>query len=213
MLITGDYMLEIREVTKSFGNQLLLEEVNLTVKENKITVLVGKSGEGKTTLFRMITGLDNDYDGQIILSDGSHVGMVYQKFELYPHLSVLNNLVLPQRVVKKASKDEAYKKTVKTLNQLGIMYLMDKTITSLSGGEAQRLAIARTLVMDSNIILLDEPTSALDQENTKNLIELLSRLAQSKTILIITHDIGFAREVADFTYSINNRKIVKHSLI
>jgi len=206
-------MLELRNVTKAFGEQVLLEEANLIVEENKVTVLVGKSGEGKTTLFRMIMGLENDYKGQINLSEKSHVGMVFQKYELYPHLTVLNNLVLPQRVVKKTSKAEAYKKSVKILEELGIKYLIDKTIASLSGGEAQRLAIARTLVMDNNIILLDEPTSSLDQENTRNLIELLSNLAKSKTFLIITHDIEFAKEVADFTYAIKDMKIIKHSFI
>lgn len=204
-------MLKIQNVTKRFGNQVLLDEVNLVVEENRITVLVGKSGEGKTTLFRMIMGLETEYEGQIILSDNTQVGMVFQKYELYPHLTVLKNLTLPQIVVKKRSKVEAFDIAVKILEELGIKYLIDKTIASLSGGEAQRLAIARTLVMDNNIILLDEPTSALDQENTKNLVELLSNLSQTKTILIITHDIEFAKEVAEFTYAIKGKKIIKHS--
>jgi len=205
-------MLEIKNVTKFFGDQVLLENANLELKENKVTVLVGKSGEGKTTLFRMIMGLENEYQGKINIDDNSHVGMVFQKYELYPHLSVINNLVLPQRVVKKTSKKVAYDKSVKILEELGIIYLLDKTITSLSGGEAQRLAIARTLVMDNNIILLDEPTSALDQENTRILINLISNLVKSKTIFIITHDIEFAKEVADDTYAIEDKKIIKYSL-
>lgn len=204
-------MLDIREVTKSFGDQIILENASLVVKENQITVLVGKSGEGKTTLFRMIMGLEKEYQGKIKISKDSHVGMVFQKYELYPHLSVLNNLILPQRVIKKTDKKTSFEKAKRILKELGIEYLMDKTITSLSGGEAQRLAIARTLVMDNKIILLDEPTSALDQENTRNLIELLSNLVQTKTILIITHDIEFARKVADNTYAIENKKIIKYS--
>lgn len=205
-------MLKLQNLTKVFGDQVILEEANLTIEKNKITVLVGKSGEGKTTLFRMIMGLENDYEGNITVSKESQVGMVFQKFELYPHLTVLKNLTLPQRVVKKRSKNEAYETAVRVLEELGIKYLIDKTISSLSGGEAQRLAIARTLVMDNNIILLDEPTSALDQENTQNLIQLLSKLSQTKTLLIITHDIEFAKEVADFTYIIKDNKIIKHSL-
>ena len=211
MLTIGENMLKIQKVSKSFGDQVLLDNVDMIVEKNQVTVLVGKSGEGKTTLFRMIMGLDTDYKGQIILSEESYVGMVFQKFELYPHLTVLSNLVLPQRVIKKISKRQAYNKSLKILEELDIKYLINKTISSLSGGEAQRLAIARTLVMDNNIILFDEPTSSLDQENTRNFIELLRGLVKTKTLLIITHDIEFAKEVADIIYAIKGKEIIKYS--
>jgi ABC-type polar amino acid transport system ATPase subunit len=205
-------MIEIENLCKNFNDQEIFNNMNLSLSKNKISVLVGKSGEGKSTLFRMIMGLEEIDSGYINIDETSKVGMVFQNYELYPHLSVLNNLVLPQKVINKVSKENAKQKAVEVLKTLGIEYLIKKTVTTLSGGESQRLAIARTLVMGNNVLLLDEPTSALDQENIENLISLLKKLSEETTLFIITHDLGFASKVGDVMYKIEDKKIVKYSL-
>lgn len=211
MRIIGDRMIEIKNLNKSFGEQIIFNQANLKLEENEISVFLGKSGEGKSTLFRIIMGLE-DYDSGEFNFNTNRFGMVFQNYELYPHLTVLNNLIVPQRVILKREKKEAKEKAIKILRELNIEEIIDKTVLSLSGGESQRLAIARTLVMDNTVLLMDEPTSALDQENVTKLIELLKILSKTTTILIITHDIMFAKDVADTIYKISENKIVKHSL-
>ena len=213
MRIIGDDMIELKNISKKFNNQIIFEQANLLLEENKISVLVGKSGEGKSTLFRMIMNLEKFDEGEIQSKEDIKIGMVFQNYELYPHLSVLNNLVLPQKIIQKRTRKAAITKATRIMKDLDIEYLLDKTITTLSGGECQRLAIARTLVMDNNVLLMDEPTSALDQENTDNLVQLLQKLVKTTTIFIITHDTLFAKKVADNIYKISNNKIVKHNLI
>ena len=161
----------------------------------------------------MIMNLEKFDEGEIQSKEDIKIGMVFQNYELYPHLSVLNNLVLPQKIIQKRTRKAAITKATRIMKDLDIEYLLDKTITTLSGGECQRLAIARTLVMDNNVLLMDEPTSALDQENTDNLVQLLQKLVKTTTIFIITHDTLFAKKVADNIYKISNNKIVKHNLI
>lgn len=201
-------MIELRSVTKSFDQKSILEDVNVQFMENKVSVILGKSGEGKTTLFRMITSLESIDKGEIQLDENDKIGMVFQGNELFPHYSVMNNLVIPQRVILKRKKVEAIKKADKVLKRLNVSKLKNASVLSLSGGEAQRIAIARELVMDKNIILFDEPTSALDQDNIDILIKLLKELSIDKTIIIITHDLIFAEKVSDYIYKIENKKLI-----
>lgn len=208
MHFTGDNMIKVENIKKSYGDKVVLNDVNLQFQNNSITVLLGKSGEGKTTLFRIIAGIEAQDEGEIII-DRTKTTMVFQDNQLYPHFNVFNNLTTPQRVILKRSKNEAKIISEDILKRLNIEYLKYNTVDSLSGGEAQRVAIARALAMDKDIILFDEPTSALDRENINILISLLKNLKSDKTILIITHDEEFSVGVADTIYRIENGEIKK----
>lgn len=201
-------MIEIKDISKHFDDKLVLDNVSVQFQTNSISVILGKSGEGKSTLFRIMSGLERK-DSGFLNYDMNDIGMVFQDYQLYPHLNVQNNLVLPQRLVLKKSKNAAKKIASDTLKLLNIEYLKNSKISSLSGGESQRVAIARTLVMNKSIILFDEPTSALDKENIDNLTELLKSLKKDKTILIITHDSLFAKAVSDDIYIIQNGTLKK----
>jgi len=201
-------MILVENISKAYGDKLILNSINLQFKQNNITVLLGKSGEGKTTLFRIIAGIEDQDEGKVII-DSTKTTMVFQDNQLYPHLNVFNNLMTPQRVILKRTKKEATIISDDILKRLNIEYLKYNTVESLSGGEAQRVAIARALAMDKDIILFDEPTSALDRENINILIGLLKDLKKDKTVLIITHDEEFSIGVADTIYRIENGEIKK----
>jgi len=201
-------MILVENISKAYGDKLILKSINLQFKQNNITVLLGKSGEGKTTLFRIIAGIEDQDEGKVII-DSTKTTMVFQDNQLYPHLNVFNNLMTPQRVILKRTKKEATIISDDILRRLNIEYLKYNTVESLSGGEAQRVAIARALAMDKDIILFDEPTSALDRENINILIGLLKDLKKDKTVLIITHDEEFSIGVADTIYRIENGEIKK----
>lgn len=208
MSISGDNMIEIMNLNKSFGENKVLANVNVIFPKNEVSVIVGKSGEGKTTLFRILANLDVQDSGTIKMIEENQVGLVFQSNQLFPHLKVINNLVLPLRKILKQSKKESYSKALKTLDLLGIEGLKEQYPSSLSGGEAQRVAIARALVMNQNVLLLDEPTSALDSENIDNLIKLITKLKNNgKTIIIITHDISFANRVSNSIFSLQNGEL------
>lgn len=202
-------MITLNNISKSYDSVEIIKNISVSFQPQKITVIVGPSGEGKSTIFRIITNLIKPTSGDVQKDQEDSIGMVFQNNALYPHLSVLNNLVLPQRVVLKRSKVDAIKKAKNVLEQLAISDLLKKTISTLSGGEAQRVAIARSVVMDNNIILFDEPTSALDEQNTYKLETLLQELKQTKTIIIITHDLPFANRVADISYQLQNKRLTK----
>lgn len=203
-------MITITNLDKSFSDKVILSNINVGFPNEKISVVVGKSGEGKTTLFRIIADLETYDSGEVLLSKEDKIGMVFQSNQLYPHLSVINNLVLPQRVIMKIPKELAIKNAVKILSSLGIDDLKNQYPSSLSGGEEQRVAIARALVINKNILLLDEPTSALDSENTLILINLLKDLKNDgKTIIIITHDSDFAKKVSDYIFELSDSKLRK----
>ncbi len=202
-------MLKLVNISKSFDDKVVIENVNMEFKANKISVIIGKSGEGKTTIFRIITNLIQSDSGYVSTDELDSIGMVFQGNELYPHFNVMNNLVIPQRVILKRNKKDAIANAQEVLSKLNISYLSKSFVKSLSGGEAQRVAIARELVMKKNILLLDEPTSALDEENTGILLSLLKELKKDKTIIIITHDMKFATMVADDKFEIKNKKLIK----
>ena len=198
-------------VTKSFGSFEALRGITSTVRESEVVVVFGPSGSGKSTFIRTLNRLETHDSGKIII-DGvelnddvknlekvrSNVGMVFQSFNLFPHLSILGNITLAPRKVKRMKKDEAENLAMSLLKRVGIPGQAKKFPTQLSGGQQQRVAIARALAMQPKIMLFDEPTSALDPEMIKEVLDVMRELADSgMTMICVTHEMGFAREVAD----------------
>jgi general L-amino acid transport system ATP-binding protein len=201
----------LRNVNKWYGDYHALRDINLTVKPKEVVVIIGPSGSGKSTMIRTINRLEEHQKGDIIV-DGipltrdvrnieairMETGMVFQQFNLFPHLTVLENITLAPIHVRKKSKTEANAIAAQLLERVGIPEQANKYPGQLSGGQQQRVAIARALAMDPKIMLFDEPTSALDPEMIKEVLEVMKDLAQrGMTMLVVTHEMGFAREVAD----------------
>ncbi|MEE9417291.1 MAG: amino acid ABC transporter ATP-binding protein [Acidimicrobiales bacterium] len=199
------------QVDKWYGDFQALKGVSATIKEQEVVVVLGPSGSGKSTWIRCINRLEQHQGGHIIV-DGveltndvrniekirSEVGMVFQQFNLFPHLTVLDNVTLAPKWVKKQSKDQANSKAMELLEQMGIPEQAEKYPGQLSGGQQQRVAIARSLAMEPRVMLFDEPTSALDPEMIKEVLDVMKDLAKSgMTMIVVTHEMGFAREVAD----------------
>jgi general L-amino acid transport system ATP-binding protein len=198
-------------VKKWFGDFQALKGVSTTIKEQEVVVIIGPSGSGKSTFIRTINRLEVHQEGSIIV-DGieltndlkniekirSEVGMVFQQFNLFPHITVLQNITLAPIWVRKKPKAEAEEHAMQLLERVGIPEQADKFPGQLSGGQQQRVAIARSLAMEPRIMLFDEPTSALDPEMIKEVLDVMKELAQSgMTMAVVTHEMGFAREVAD----------------
>lgn len=214
-----------RDVQKWYGNYHALRGVSLTVKSGEVIVILGPSGSGKSTFIRTINRLEEHQDGDIIV-DGitlSHdvrniaeirreVGMVFQQFNLFPHLTVLENVTLAPIHVRKWSRERAEEVGMKWLSRVGIPEQAEKYPGQLSGGQQQRVAIARTLTMEPRILLFDEPTSALDPEMIKEVLDVMRDLAESGyTILAVTHEMGFARTVADRIIFMDAGQIVEEN--
>ncbi|GBF04334.1 L-aspartate ABC transporter ATP-binding protein [Deinococcus aerius] len=207
---TVDPIIVARDVQKHFGNFHALRGVSLTVHPGQVVVIIGPSGSGKSTFIRTINALD-PHDGGEIVVDGiplngtrnldavrREVGMVFQSFNLFPHLTVLENITLAPTRVRKTSKAEAERRGLELLRRVGIEEQAHKYPAQLSGGQQQRVAIARALAMDPKVMLFDEPTSALDPEMIKEVLDVMKDLARGgMTMLVVTHEMGFAREVAD----------------
>ena len=207
----SDSIIQIQNVNKWFGDFQVLKEINLEVKPKEKIVVCGPSGSGKSTLIRCINRLEEHQKGNIIV-DGTEisedtknieqvraeVGMVFQQFNLFPHLSILDNCTLAPIWVKKMSKKDAEELALKQLEQVQILDQAQKFPGQLSGGQQQRVAIARALCMKPKIMLFDEPTSALDPEMIKEVLDVMVNLAkQGMTMIVVTHEMGFAKEVAD----------------
>ena len=207
----SDSIIQIQKVNKWFGDFQVLKEIDLEVKAKEKIVVCGPSGSGKSTLIRCINRLEEHQKGSIIV-DGTEisentknieqvraeVGMVFQQFNLFPHLSILDNCTLAPIWVKKMSKKEAEELALKQLEQVQILDQAQKFPGQLSGGQQQRVAIARALCMKPKIMLFDEPTSALDPEMIKEVLDVMVNLAkQGMTMIVVTHEMGFAKEVAD----------------
>ena len=207
----SDTIIQIQNVNKWFGDFQVLKEINLEVKPKEKIVVCGPSGSGKSTLIRCINRLEEHQKGSIIV-DGTEisedtknieqvraeVGMVFQQFNLFPHLSILDNCTLAPIWVKKLSKKEAEELALKQLEQVQILDQAQKFPGQLSGGQQQRVAIARALCMKPKIMLFDEPRSALDPEMIKEVLDVMVNLAkQGMTMIVVTHEMGFAKEVAD----------------
>jgi polar amino acid transport system ATP-binding protein len=204
-------MIQIENVTKSFGKIKALQGVSLTVKRGEVLVIIGPSGSGKSTLLRCINILEYPDSGHIVV-DGipvmhkqtninavrAEVGMVFQLFNLFPHLTALENIMLAQRVVRKRQREEAERIARQQLKRVGIPEKADAYPDELSGGQRQRVAIARALAMNPKIMLFDEPTSALDPEMIKEVLDVMLALAkEGMTMVVVSHEMGFARAAAD----------------
>ena len=204
-------MIELNNVSKWYGAVQVLKDCNVSVKRGDVMVVCGPSGSGKSTLIKTVNGLEPIQQGTISI-DGtgvndaktdlpklrSRVGMVFQHFELFPHLTVTENLNLAQIKVLNRSKDEATLRASKMLDRVGLLAHKDKYPGQLSGGQQQRVAIARALCMDPTVMLFDEPTSALDPEMVGEVLDVMVRLAtEGMTMMVVTHEMGFARKVAN----------------
>ena len=200
-----------------------VDGVNSHIKPSEVVVVIGPSGSGKSTYLRCLNGLETLTSGQIII-DGvdlsakktdlnlvrREVGMVFQQFNLFPHKSVLENIVLAQQVVRKRKREEAEEKARMLLQKVGIPEKEDEYPIRLSGGQQQRVAIARALAMDPKVMLFDEPTSALDPEMVGEVLEVMKQLArEGMTMVVVTHEMGFAREVADRVLFMDQGKLVE----
>ncbi|MFZ9911335.1 MAG: amino acid ABC transporter ATP-binding protein [Ilumatobacteraceae bacterium] len=222
-LATRNDVIVCRGVKKWFGDFQALRGVDLTVKDREVLVVLGPSGSGKSTLIRCINRLEAHQEGSIVV-DGveltndlrniekirSEVGMVFQQFNLFPHLTVLDNITLAPVWVRKKPKADALAKAMELLERVGIPEQAAKFPGQLSGGQQQRVAIARALAMEPKIMLFDEPTSALDPEMIKEVLDVMKELANSgMTMIVVTHEMGFAREVADRLVFMESGEIVE----
>ena len=204
-------MIEIKNINKWFGDFKVLTDINEVIERGQAVVICGPSGSGKSTLLRCVNALEPYQEGEIIvdgisLSDPKtdlyklrqKIGMVFQRFELYPHMPVLRNIALAPMKVLKKSKEEAEKKAMALLERVGIPEKAEEYPANLSGGQQQRVAIARSLAMEPDYMMFDEPTSALDPEMINEVLEVMIGLAkEGMTMIVVTHEMGFAREVAD----------------
>ena len=203
-------MIELKDVRKSFGKNEVLKGIDLHIEKGQVVVIIGPSGSGKSTVLRTMNYLEEPTSGKVIvdgmdLSDKSklnevraEVGMVFQNFNLFPHMTVMENLTLAQTKVRKTSSDEAKKIGQSLLDRVGLKDKANAYPDSLSGGQKQRVAIARALAMKPKVMLFDEPTSALDPEMVREVLDVMKSLAEEgMTMVIVTHEMGFAKEVAD----------------
>ena len=213
------------DVKKWYGDFQALKGISMDVAEGEVLVIAGPSGSGKSTFIRCINRLEQHQDGQIFV-DGieltndlknieairSEVRMVFQSFNLFPHLTVLQNITLAPIWVRKKSKTEAEEKAMELLERVGIPEQADKFPGQLSGGQQQRVAIARALAMEPKIMLFDEPTSALDPEMIKEVLDVMKELAKSgMTMIVVTHEMGFAKEVADRVMLFDDGQLVEEN--
>lgn len=204
-------MIEVSQLQKSYGQHVVLREVDLDVRKGEVVAIIGPSGSGKSTLLRCLNGLEVAQQGKIVVegqpllhtqkvltSIRAEVGMVFQQFNLFPHLTVAENIMLAPTKVRGLSKVEARERAIALLGKVGLAEKADVRPPSLSGGQAQRVAIARALAMEPKMMLFDEPTSALDPEMVGEVLAVMKQLAaDGMTMVVVTHEMGFAREVAD----------------
>ncbi|MDF2959340.1 MAG: amino acid transporter ATP-binding protein [Paenibacillus sp.] len=218
-------MIQFRNVNKHYGQFQVLKQINLTIKQGEVVVVVGPSGSGKSTLLRCINQLETITDGELTVNDTQlhnkktdvnklrrNIGMVFQHFNLYPHMSVLDNITLAPTKVSGLSKKEAVQIAMQYLEKVGIPEKADAFPSQLSGGQQQRVAIARGLAMKPQIMLFDEPTSALDPEMIGEVLDVMKNLAhEGMTMVVVTHEMGFAREVADRVVFMDQGQIVEEA--
>ncbi|MFC6345947.1 amino acid ABC transporter ATP-binding protein [Vagococcus carniphilus] len=205
-------MISFKHVEKYYGSFHALKDINLTIERGEVVVAIGPSGSGKSTMLRCINALEEITTGELLV-DGvdihdkktnlnevrKNLGMVFQHFNLYPNMTVLENVTIAPIKVLKEDKETATKKAEKLLEKVGMLHKKDEYPTQLSGGQQQRIAIARSLAMEPDVMLFDEPTSALDPEMVGEVLDVMKSLAKDSgmTMIVVTHEMGFAREVAD----------------
>ncbi len=204
-------MIQLKNIQKSFGKNEVLKDINLNIKKGEIVAILGPSGSGKSTLLRCINLLEQPNGGEIIYNSENilnkkcdinkvrqNIGMVFQNFNLFPNMTVLENIIVAPTKVKKVSKEEAISDALNLLDRVGLLEKKNDYPSQLSGGQKQRIAIARALAMKPDMILFDEPTSALDPEMVKEVLDVMKELAkEGMTMAVVTHEIGFAKEVAN----------------
>lgn len=203
-------IIEVKNLKKQFGKNVVLDNINLEIKKGEVVSLIGPSGSGKSTILRSIIDLETITSGDILIEGNNlkdkkikkemllKTGMVFQTFNLFPHMSVRNNIVKTLELVKKMDKKEANKIAEETLEVVGLIDKIDNFPSELSGGQKQRVAIARALSLQPDILLFDEPTSALDPELVKEVLDIIRKLKNDKiTMLIVSHEMNFVKEISD----------------
>ena len=215
-------MIEIKSLRKSFGADEVLKGIDLSIDEKEVVVIIGPSGSGKSTLLRCMNHLEEPTGGEVVV-DGitlsseaninkvrEEVGMVFQRFNLFPHMTVLENIMLAPMKVKHVSRDAAEKTARELLARVGLAEKADAYPDNLSGGQQQRVAIARALAMHPKVMLFDEPTSALDPEMVGEVLDVMRALAnEGMTMVVVTHEMGFAREVGDRLLFVDEGRIIE----
>ena len=217
-------MIRIEHLEKSFGDLHVLKDINYNFQKGKTTVIIGNSGSGKSTLLRCINMLEKPDSGDIYIENTlvdyskninkvrENIGMVFQSFNLFSNMTVLNNVTYALKVVKKESISESNKLALELLERVGILDKKDSYPSTLSGGQQQRVAIARSLAMNPEVMLFDEPTSALDPEMVSEVLEVMKSLTNiGLTNIIVSHEMGFAKEVADEIIYMDEGKIIEHN--
>jgi len=216
-------VIKVEDLHKSFGNQEVLKGITTTIKQGEVVAIIGPSGSGKSTFLRCLNLLEEPTKGRIWIGDEEitdkktnimkvrqHVGMVFQHFHLFPHMTVLENVTYAPVKVKGVAKAEAEVKGIELLKKVGLEQKANEYPSRLSGGQKQRVAIARALAMSPDVMLFDEPTSALDPEMVKEVLEVMKALAHTgMTMAIVTHEMGFAREVADRVLFLDGGQLIE----
>lgn len=203
-------MISVKHLTKKFGDVTVLKDINLEIKEKEVVCIIGPSGSGKSTILRCLNYLEEPSGGDIVIDNiklekgtnlnaiRKEVGMVFQRFNLFPNMTVLQNIMLAPIEVRKISKQKAEEKALALLRRVGLEHKASSYPDELCGGQQQRVAIARALAMNPEVLLFDEPTSALDPEMVKEVLDVMKALAkEGMTMVVVTHEMGFAKEVAD----------------
>jgi len=220
---SNEVVVSIKNLQKAFGDNVVLRDIDLDVHKGEVVVVLGPSGSGKSTMLRCINRLEHPTSGSIVVEGvdvcakgvdlnkvRTHLGMVFQQFNLFAHMTVLQNVMLGPVDVLGVSKDEARERAMDLLSRVGVAEQADKVPAQLSGGQQQRVAIARSLAMQPKAMLFDEPTSALDPEMINEVLEVMVRLAQQgMTMIVITHEMNFARRVADRVVFMADGQIVE----
>ncbi len=221
------YMIEAKNITKKFKDLTVFEDISVTVKKAEVLVIIGPSGSGKSTFLRCLNHLEAIDEGKIIIENSElntkdkkalrdtviKMGMVFQGFNLFPHMTVLQNVMEGPLTVKKEDKKEVQERALKLLKKVGLQDKVDAYPSKLSGGQKQRVAIARALAMNPDIMLFDEPTSALDPELVGEVLNVMKELAaEGMTMVVVTHEMGFAKEVADRVIFMDGGKIVEEAV-
>jgi len=220
----SDEIIRVEHVSKHFGHVRAVTDVSLTVRRGEVVVIIGPSGSGKSTLLRCINHLESVDAGRIIvdgipLTDAENinrvraeVGMVFQQFNLFPHLTALENITLAQRIIRKRSREEAERKARQLLEKVGIPEKAHVYPAQLSGGQQQRVAIARAMAMDPKIMLFDEPTSALDPEMIKEVLDVMLDVArEGMTMVVVSHEMGFVRAAAERIFFMDEGRIIEET--
>ena len=218
-------LLQVNNLRKAYGDNVVLRDLSLTVRQGEVTVIIGPSGCGKSTLLRCLNGLEDIQGGEILLEGQplrrdakdicvlrQKIGMVFQSYELFPHLTVLDNILLAPTKVQKRPKDEVQKEAEALLDRVGLLAKKNSYPRELSGGQKQRVAIVRALCMHPEILLFDEVTAALDPEMVREVLDVMLDLAkQGRTMIIVTHEMQFARAIANRVIFLDGGKIVEEA--